>query len=444
MPTVSIAGRKIGHDFSPYIVAEMSGNHLRSKERARMIFQEAKKAGVDAVKIQTYTPETISIEVPSERIDGKPQWKEIWGWGTGDIFNLYKQVYTPQGEFTDYLFLLGKEFALTVFSTPFSVEDAILLATKYNPPAYKLGALEIDFLPMLEVVAQTGKPIILNTAVATAEKVDATLAFLKKASSGPVILLSGPKVYHADSASSFGLGRLQAVYERYGSDHVVGLSDHFRGGLYGSDQYIGHEFSTEGILRFGASMIEKHFCGIHSGLPGQAKRPDGTIDWSKSDIDGGASITTAEMAEMVRYAKIAHAKRSGQKLSNADQTLLDRNSALAKIGYGEKFIGPSKAEVDTHEAEALRFIYARQDIAEGTVLSLKDLHFSRATHYSNPGWKTHTPLPTSTVSQVFGNQIKVAIEKGDPIFAESLTKPVDLAKSYEPGLFPLRKEVDVA
>lgn len=440
-PTVSIAGRKIGPAQAPYIVAEMSGNHLRSKERARMIFQEAKKAGVDALKIQTYTPETISIEITPDRIGSKPQWKEAWGWGTGDIFNLYKQVYTPQGDFTDYLFSLGQEFNLPVFSTPFSVEDAVILATKYNPPAYKLGALEFDFFPMLEVIAQTGKPIILNTAVVTTKKIETTLAFLKKANSGPVILLTGPKVYHKDSAKEFCLGRLHALQEKYGATNVVGLSDHFRGGRYNDEPYQGHEFSTAGIALYDASMIEKHFCGIHSGLPGQAKNTDGTIDWSKSDIDGGASITTHEMSQLVAYAKLAFKKRTQQKLTAEESLLVATAEAMATYGYVNKSIGPSEAEISTNEAGATRFIYAVRDLPKGAKLKLGDLHFSRAIHHANPAWAKNTPLPTSTVAQVLDNKTKSALEKGDPLFAENLITKVDLNKPYEAGLFPLRTNI---
>lgn len=442
-PCCEIAGRKIGPDYPPYIIAEMSGNHLRNLNRARMIFAEAKAAGVDALKIQTYTPDSLSIPIPAERIDQKPQWKEDWGWGTEDIYNLYRQVYTPQGDFTNALFKMGQEFGLTVFSTPFSVEDARLLATRYSPPAYKLGALEIDFFPMLEVIAQTGMPIILNTAIADTAKVDATLAFLKRAKSGPVILLTGPKVYHEDSAKNFGLGRLDALQARYGREYVLGLSDHFRGGVYNQQTYAGHEFSAAGIAQYGASIIEKHFCGIPSGLPSQAKNADGSINWEGSDIDGSASITTQQMSEMVHWARVAHQKRTGQKLSAQDDAGLQQILNLAAYGYGSKVIAPSKAEIDTNEAGATRFIYAVRDLPAGHQLTLADLHFSRAIHHAHPQWKTHTPLPTAMVAQVIGNVIAQDIEQGDPIFAESLKNKVDAKKTYEAGLFPIGEALQV-
>lgn len=442
-PSCEIAGRKIGPDYPPYIIAEMSGNHLRNLNRARMIFAEAKAAGVDALKIQTYTPDSLAISIPPEYIDQKPQWKEDWGWGTQDIYNLYRQVYTPQGDFTAALFKMGQEFGLTVFSTPFSVEDARLLATRYNPPAYKLGALEIDFFPMLEVIAQTGMPIILNTAIADTAKVDATLAFLKKAKSGPVILLTGPKVYHEDSAKNFGLGRLHALQEHYGREYVTGLSDHFRGGMYNNQAYAGHEFSTAGIAQYGASIIEKHFCGIPSGLPSQAKNADGSINWAGSDIDGSASITTQQMSEMVHWAKVAHQKRMGQTLSGPDEKGLQQILNLAAYGYGTMVIAPSQAEIDTNEAGATRFIYAVRDLPAGHTLTLGDLHFSRAIHHAHPQWEQKTPLPTNTVAQVFGNITAQPIEKGDPIFAESLKGKVDTKKAYEAGLFPMGQALQV-
>jgi len=442
-PSVEIAGRKIGAAHPPYIIAEMSGNHLRDSKRARMIFEQAKLAGVDALKIQTYTPDSLSIEIPADKINNHPQWKEAWGWQTGDIYNLYCQVYTPQGEFTDNLFALGEEFGITVFSTPFSVKDAQLLATKYNPPAYKLGALEIDFFPMLEVIAQTGKPIILNTAIASVEKIDATLAFLKANNSGPVILLTGPKVYHDDSAKNFGLGRLDALNSRYGADYVVGLSDHFRGGTYNEEAYQGHEFSTAGIALYGAAVVEKHFCGIHSGKPGQAKKDDGTIDWAGSDIDGGASITTAEMQLMVNFAKIAHRQRTGEPLSAEEQALLQTTVKMAAYGYGTKAIGPSKAEIDTNEAGATRFIYALNDLPAGHSVALDDLHFSRAIHHANPSWDPKTALPTAALPQILGNVLTTEVKAGDPLFSTQLKKTIDQSKPYVAGTYPLEMTAEV-
>ncbi len=437
MPTVAIAGRKIGPQHPPYIVAEMSGNHLRSLDRARMIFEQAKIAGVDAIKIQTYQPASLAIEIPAARINQKRQWKEAWGWGTGDIFNLYRQVYTPQGKFTDALFKMGKEFGITVFSTPFSVEDARLLATRYNPPAYKLGALEIDFFPMLEVIARTGKPIILNTAIADVKKIEATLAFLKRVKSGPVILLTGPKVYHEDSAKNFGLGRLDALQRRYGSEYVVGLSDHFRGGMYNGTYYQGHEFSTAGILHYGASMVEKHFCGCRSGLPGKATGRNGKPDWSRSDIDGGASLTTEEMRAHVEWAKLAHAARMGQKISREAAAELKVISQKADYGYGTRKLGPSQAEITTNEAGATRFIYAVRDLPKGHTVTITDVHFSRAIHHANPAWNKKTPMPTHAISQTLNNKTTTPVQAGDPLFVENLQKRVSLKRPYQAGLFKI-------
>lgn len=436
-PTVEIAGRKIGDQHPPYIIAEISGNHLRCPKRARMIFEQAKLARVDALKIQTYTPESLAIEIPADQIEDYPQWKEAWGWNTGDIFNLYTQVHTPQGEFTDTLFSLGKEFGITVFSTPFGVEDAKALVTKYDPPAYKLGALEIDFFPLLEIISQTGKPIILNTAIASVEKIEATLTFLKTNHSGPVILLTGPKVYHEDSAKNFGLGRLDALAQRYASQYVIGLSDHFRGGSYNQQAYQGHEFSTAGIVLYGASVIEKHFCGIHSGLPSQAKNPDGSIDWAGSDIDGNASITTAEMQLMINFAQIAHRKRSGQSLSTQEEALLQTIVKMASYGYASKSLGPSQAEIDTNEAGATRFIYALKEMPQGHRITLADIHFSRAIHHAHPSWDPSTALPTALLPQLLGNTLTASVKRGDPIFSNQLQAPIDFQKPYTAGTYTL-------
>jgi N-acetylneuraminate synthase len=421
-PEVTIAGRKIGALYPPYIVAEISGNHLRDKKRAKLLFSEAKRAGVDAVKIQTYTPDSLAIEIAPEKIASKPQWREAWGWNTGDIYNLYKQVYTPQGEFTEYLFRLGKEFDLTLFSTPFSVEDATYLAKNFDPPAYKIGALEYNFFPLLEVVARTKKPLFINVCLATLEQINATLSFLQKAKSGPVVLLTGPKIYHADAAKNFLLGRLHALEEKFSQTHVLGLSDHFLRGEYNGTYYQGHEFSVAGILQYGASYIEKHFCGCRSGLPAGPR----------GDVDGTASLVTEEMQAHVFWARLAHQKRQGEKLATDAEAELQLIQRKAAYGYGEKMIGPTQAEIDANEAGATRFIYAKQNIPANHPLQMEELHFSRAIHHAHPEAKTKTFLPTSTLSQVLGNSLRHPLEKGDPIFAESLINPVDLTLIYEP------------
>jgi len=424
-PEITIANRKIGPLQPPYIIAEISGNHLRDKKRAKLLFSEAKRAGVDAIKIQTYTPDSLAIEIAREKIDSKPQWKEAWGWNTGDIYHLYEQVYTPQGEFTEYLFALGSEFELTVFSTPFSVKDARYLAENFDPPAYKIGALEYDFFPLLEIVAQTKKPIILNVCIANLDKINATLNFLKRANSGPVVLLTGPKIYHADSAKNFLLGRLSALQEKFFETNVLGLSDHFLRGEYNGTYYQGYEFSVAGILQYGARIIEKHFCGCRSGLPGQ----------SGEDVDGATSIVTEEMLALVYWARQAYRKLRGEKISSYNENELQLIQRKAAYGYGEKMIGPSQAEIDSNEAGATRYIYANRDLPKNHTLQLDDLHFSRAIHHAHPDAKKMTFLPTSTVSQILGNYLKHAVEKGDPIFAESLKNSIDIHKPYEAGLF---------
>lgn len=414
LPEVAIGNRKIGVMHPPYIVAEMSGNHLRDKKRAKLIFSEAKRAGVDAVKIQTYTPDSLAIEIAPDKIASKPQWKEAWGWNTGDIYTLYKQVYTPQGEFTEYLFALGKEFDLPVFSTPFGVEDATYLAKNFDPPAYKIGALEYDFFPLLEAVAQTKKPIILNVCIATLEKIMTTLRFLEKAKSGPVVLITGPKVYHGDAAKNFLLGRVEALQEQFSGTHVIGISDHFLRGESHGTYYLGHEFSVAGIMQYSVSYIEKHFCGCRSGLPAG---PGG-------DVDGAASIVTEEMQALVFWAKEAFRRRQGKKIAAEATSELQLIQSKAAYGYGKKMIGPSQAEIASNEAGATRYIYARRDIPAHHVLKMEDLHFGRAVHHAHPEAKVKTFLPTSTLPQILGNSPTHSLEKGDPLFAESLSRPL--------------------
>ncbi len=432
-PVVEISGRKIGPEYPPYVVAEMSGNHLRDLERAEMIIREAKAAGADAVKIQTYTPDSLSIEIPPEELASHPQWQEAWGWNTGSIYKLYEQVNTPQGAFTDALFALGKKYDIPLFSTPFGLADVELLESRYNPPAYKIAALEANFSPLVELIGRTGKPVIINVAVMTQAQIDQTLAILDAVQSGPVILLSGPKLYNAATiAQNWGLGRLAELAKLYSHRCVMGTSDHFLRGNIDGTYYQGHEFSVSAVLSHGGCLIEKHFCGCRSGKP--------AIPGEKGDLEGSISLVTEELQALVFWARLAHEKRSGRAISRLAAAELELISQKAALGWNPSTLGPSQAEIDAHEAEALRYLYAQKELPSGHRLTLADLHFSRATHFANPQTKSQTLLPPCTTSQVVGLTTSATIHRGDPIFAESLTGTVDLQKPYAPGLFRLKAE----
>jgi len=238
MPSIEIAGQKIGPGYEPYIVCELSGNHNGSLERALQLLEAAAATGADAVKIQSYTPDTITIDHdgPGFRIEGG-----LWDGRT--LYDLYGEAQTPF-EWHEHLFGRARELGVTLFSTPFD-ESAVDLLEKLGAPAYKIASFEAIDLPLIAYVARTGKPMIISTGMANLEEIGEAVRAARQNGCEQIVLLHCVSSYPAPDEQS-NVRTVPDLAERF--DVVSGLSDH----TFGSAVAVAS-------IALGGCVVEKHF-----------------------------------------------------------------------------------------------------------------------------------------------------------------------------------------
>ncbi len=269
-PPASVTiGRPIGAGHPPWIVAELSANHLGRLERALAIVDAAADAGCDALKLQSFTPATMTIDSagPGFAIASGP-------WTGRTLWDLYDEAHTPWA-WHEALFARGRARGLTVFSTPFDV-DAVARLEQLGAPAYKIASFELGDLELIAAAAATGKPVILSTGMASDGEVDAAVATARRHGDGGVIVLHCVSGYPTPPEDS-NLRRLDHLAAVHG---VVGLSDHTPGSTV----------AIAAVAR-GACAIEKHL----------------TLARADGGPDAGFSLEPAEMAEVVRGCRMAWA-----------------------------------------------------------------------------------------------------------------------------------------
>lgn len=247
---ISIAGRPIGQDSRPYIVAEMSGNHNQSLERALSIVDAAANAGADAIKLQTYTADTMTLDIdaPGFVITDKGSL-----WSGRRLYDLYAEASTPW-DWHAALMQRAREHGMHCFSSPFD-ETAVEFLESLDAPAYKIASFECTDLALIRRVAQTGKPVIISTGMATLAEIDDAVRAARSAGCQQLVLLKCTSTYPAtpDNSNILTIPTIRAVF---GTE--VGLSDHTTG--------VGVAVAS---VALGASIIEKHFT---------LRRADGGVD----------------------------------------------------------------------------------------------------------------------------------------------------------------------
>ena len=253
-----INDRVIGPDQPPYIIAELSANHNGSLERALKTIDEAKRCGADAIKLQTYTADTMTIDcdLPDFMVKGGL-------WDGYKLYDLYKWAETPF-EWHEAMFSHARKIGITIFSTPFD-ETAVDLLEELNTPAYKIASFEIVDLPLISYVAKTGKPIIMSTGMASEEEIDEAVETVRAAGCKQLVLLHCISSYPAPIDQS-NIRQVPNLAKRF--NVITGLSDHT----------LGTTVSVASVAQ-GASLIEKHFT-----LSRQDKGPDSEFSIDPEDL----------------------------------------------------------------------------------------------------------------------------------------------------------------
>lgn len=259
-----IANKPIGVDAPPFVIAEMSGNHNQSLERALEIVEAAAKTGAHALKIQTYTPDTMTLDL-DEREFHISDPKSLWA-GTS-LYKLYAQAYTPW-EWHDAIFKRAKKLGIIAFSTPFD-DTAVDFLESLDVPCYKIASFENTDLPLIRRVAATGKPMIISTGMASIAELDDTVRAARQSGCKDLILLKCTSTYPA-TADNTNILTIPHMRELFGCE--VGLSDHTMG--------VGVSVAS---VALGATVIEKHF----------------TLNRADGGVDSAFSMEPAEMSQLV-------------------------------------------------------------------------------------------------------------------------------------------------
>jgi pseudaminic acid synthase len=311
--TISIADKNIGQAHKPFIIAEMSGNHNQSLERALAIVDAAAEAGADAIKLQTYTADTMTLPGAYTIRDENSLWEGR------ELYDLYQEAYTPW-EWHKPIFERAREKGIIAFSSPFD-ETAVDFLEELNAPAYKIASFENTDIPLLRKVATTGKPIIISTGAATIAELDEAVQLLRNAGCKNFMLLKCTSTYPATPQNT-NLATIPHMRDLFNLQ--VGLSDHTMG--------VG---AAVAAVAFGATVIEKHF----------------TLNRTDGGVDSTFSLEPHELKSLV-----IESERAWQ--------------ALGKVQYGVQ-------SAEKKSLLFKRSVYAAKNIAAGEELTKENIRVIR-------------------------------------------------------------------
>lgn len=314
--SINIGGRMVGPEHAPFVIAEMSGNHNQSLERAMAIVEAAAKAGTHALKLQTYTADTMTLDLDEgEFFISDP--KSLWQGSS--LHKLYQQAYTPW-EWHRPLFDRARELGLLIFSTPFD-ETAVDFLESLDAPAYKIASFENTDLPLIRKVAATGKPMIISTGMASVAELDETVRTVRGSGCQDLVLLKCTSTYPATPENT-NILTIPHMRELFGCQ--VGLSDHTMG--------VG---VSVGSVALGATVIEKHF----------------TLARADGGVDSTFSLEPAELRSLV-----VETERAWQ--------------ALGRVSYGP-------TENEKPSLTFRRSLYVAEDMKAGEVFTRENLRAIR-------------------------------------------------------------------
>ena len=337
---MKINGRQVGEGAPAYIIAEMSGNHAGSIERAKDIIYAAKECGADCIKIQTYTADTMTIDCDN------PYFQITEGtWEGENLYKLYQKAFTPW-EWQEELSKEAKKVGIDFLSTPFD-QTSVDFLEKLELPFYKIASFELVDIPLLEYIASKKKPIVMSTGMGSLEEIEEAIEAIYGQGNHDLALMKCSSAYPA-KREQMNLRTIKDMQERF---HVpVGLSDHSMG-----------SFSATTAVALGASIIEKHFC-----LSRTIKNPDCTFSMEPHEFK--------QMVEEIREVE----------------------KALGKVSYGV-----SKQE--EYNTRFRRSLFVVKDIAAGETLTKDNIRSIRPSNGLKPkymkdvlGKKANKPLAKGT------------------------------------------------